>query len=496
MSPPLRPWAISAAVAILILTAGPFFAATTFIGDDHLFLAFSRYVSNPLAAFVRDHHGGEFYRPLPMALWWLLARLGNGAVFPFALTALVLHTAVAVQIAILLSGVGEPRRVAWLSGTLFFLFPQTLEGAYWFSASTDLLATTAALASLIALVRRRYLLSALLAACAYLCKETALVLPLLGVVVLARRDGGWKRRHLAAVAPHLALAAGFLLVRWLVLGGWGGAADDRAGLGGKLVQLASGIVHVVTGAAILPAPLAWTLGAVFLAGAVLHAARRQRGGEPAPWLPVAFTGAALLPLLAADWAVGARYFYLPAIGVAWLGGRWLKGASAAALAMVASTLLGLGFAQAIVRRHDVTAYDARVAAAVQAVSDGAAAGHTAFHVTAGIKDLDLIAKAQPRLRPFELRLLVLPDVPASFVVVPPALEPSLKFLTASPPIPPSGAYHFGEHRIVGLPRRGDDPTLAEVVSHLPDIRFIRLLSTASGGIVARDVTAEVRRTLD
>jgi hypothetical protein len=211
---------------------------------------------------------------------------------------------------------------------------------------------------------------------------------------------------------------------------------------------------------------------------------------------VAFIGAALLPLLAADWAVGARYFYLPAIGVAWLGGRWLSGVSAAALAMVASTLLGLGFAQAIVRHHDVTAYDARVAAAVQAISEGAAAGHTVFHVTAGIKDLDLIAKARPHLLPLESRLLVLPDVPASFVVVPSARESSLKFLTASPPIPPSGAYRFGEHRIVGLPRRGDDPTLSEVVSRLPDIRFIRLLSSPDGGVIARDVTAEVRRTLD
>ncbi|HET6282076.1 MAG TPA: hypothetical protein VFH73_14005 [Polyangia bacterium] len=490
------PVAVIAAVAVLVLTAAPFFLATTFIGDDHLFLSFSRYVPNPLAAFVRDHHGGEFYRPLPMTLWWLLARLGNGAAFPFALTALVLHTAVAVQISFLLSGIGEPRRAAWIAGGLFFLFPQTLEGSYWFSASTDLLATAATLASLTALARRRHLVSALFAACAYLCKEAALVLPLLGLIVLARRDRALIRRHLSTVAPQVALAAGFVLVRWLVLGGWGGAGDDRAPLGGKLLQLGSGVVHVVTGDAILPAPLAWTAGLLFFGGGLLHAAGRERRGEPAPWLPVLFIGAALLPLLAADWVVGARYFYLPAVGLAWLGGRWLSGGSAPALAMVGSTLLGLSFAQAIARRHDVTVHDARVAAARQAVSDGVAHGHVVFHVTAGIKDLDLIIKADPQMRPLESRLLVLPDVPASFIVVPPALESSLKFLSASPPIPPSGAYRFGGHRIVGLPRRGDDPTLAEVVRQLPDIRFIRVLSSEGSGIVAHDVTAEVKRTLD
>ena len=483
---------------VLVLTAAPFFLATTFIGDDHLFLAFSRYVSNPLAAFVRDHHGGEFYRPLPMTLWWVLGRLGSGAVFPFALTALVLHTAVAVQIALLLSAIGEPRRAAWIAGTLFFLFPQTLEGAYWFSASTDLLATAATLsapdrAGSAALPggARRCLPRALIFA-----REAALVLPLLGLIVLARRDGSLIRRHLSAVAPQVALAAGFVLVRWLVLGGWGWGGGRPRPLGGKLIQLGSGVVHVVTGDAILPAPLAWTAGLLFLGGALLHAARRERRGEPVSWLPFLFIGVALLPLLAADWVVGARYFYLPAVGLAWLGGRWLSSGSARPVAMVGSALLCLGFAQAIARRHDVTVYDARVAAARQAVSDGVAHGHTVFHVTAGIKDLDLVIKADPHLRPIESRLLVLPDVPASFVVVPPALEPSLKFLIASPPIPPSGAYRFGEHRIVGLPRRGDDPTLAEVVRQLPDIRFIRLLSSPGSGIVARDVTAEVKRTLD
>ena len=74
----MTPIARRAAFALLaIVVAAPFFVATTFIGDDHLFLACARYVPNPLVAFVRDMHGGEFYRPIPMVVWWVLGRATN-----------------------------------------------------------------------------------------------------------------------------------------------------------------------------------------------------------------------------------------------------------------------------------------------------------------------------------------------------------------------------------------------------------------------------------
>src|SRR4030095_14787523 len=72
----------------VLAVAVPFFASTTFTGDDHLFLAFARYAPNPLRAFVNDQHGGEFYRPFPMTVWWLLGRWGHGSALPFATLAL------------------------------------------------------------------------------------------------------------------------------------------------------------------------------------------------------------------------------------------------------------------------------------------------------------------------------------------------------------------------------------------------------------------------
>ena len=91
--------------------AVPFFTSTTFFGDDHLFLTFARHVHNPLRAFTTDLHGGEYYRPLWMVFWWVLAR-GGGAL-PFAAVALLLHVAAGGLVWLLLRSMGRPPRVAW-----------------------------------------------------------------------------------------------------------------------------------------------------------------------------------------------------------------------------------------------------------------------------------------------------------------------------------------------------------------------------------------------
>ena len=152
----------------------------------------------------------------------------------------------------------------------------------------------------------------------------------------------------------------------------------------------------------------------------------------------------------------------------------------------------LGALQAAARRSEIVEYEARLGAARRAVVEGARRGARVFHIDGGIKDLDLAVKEDPALAPVADELLVLGDVPASFVALPPALAPRAAFLLAAPPLPPSGAYRFGDARVVGLARRGDDPTLDEVVARFPDIRFIRLRSTPGGRVIGRDVTEQVR----
>ena len=87
-----RARAAALAGALLVAVAVPFFVATTFHGDDHLFRAFARHAPHPFVAFVSDAHGGEYYRPLPMAAWWLLGGPGAGST-PCAALAFLLHGA-------------------------------------------------------------------------------------------------------------------------------------------------------------------------------------------------------------------------------------------------------------------------------------------------------------------------------------------------------------------------------------------------------------------
>ena len=483
--------AVGVAVGLALLVGVPFFAATTFIGDDHLFLAFSRYAPNPLLAFVHDQHGGEFYRPLPMLLWWGLGRLAPATPAAFGALALLLHLTVAALTGHLILIVEGDRRVAAAAALLFFVAPSTREAAYWYSASTDLLATAFGLGAIGALARGRRGLAVALFAAACWSKETAVVLPMVAAVALAMREPETRSAAVAKrVAVFIPVVAAYAVVRTLVLHGVGGSGDVAAPWGGKAVQLAAGLLHAVTGTQILSEPIALTVGMTAWALLILGVARAAR--RPGPRLgaagPAVILVLTILPLPAAPWIVGARYFYFPAVAIAWLAAARLRRVPVPVLVGVVCALAGLGLGQDLARRGEVTAYEARLAEARRGVVSGLAAGFTTFHVDAGIKDLDLAVKEDPRVRGREAALLVLGDVPASFVALPAEGGPDVDFLLARPPLPPAGAYRFGAHRVVGLAREGDDPTLDDVTRRFPRLRFLRLRPGPNGRVIARDVT--------
>ena len=482
--------------AIGLAVAPPFFTATTFTGDDHLFLTFARHVRSPLAAFVSDLHGGEYYRPLWMALWWVLGQ--GDSPWPFRMAALGLHAGAALLLAALLRAVGRPRPVVAGAAVLLLLAPQNLAAAYWFSASTDLLATVFVLSALLAVARGRFGLAALASLAAYLSKESSFVLPLLSALVLwARREGDpsappSRRATLLGLGVQALLLAAVCGARRAILHGWGGGGDPRPGLLGTTLQIFGGCAQVFTGDALLPAPAAFAVGATLLALAAFTIAR-QAGG-PARFAPLAFTAVAVAPLVAAGWAVGARYYYLPAVGIVWAAAEAARNLGLPARAATAAVLVVLGLAQAASRGQDVKSYDRRVGAARRAIAAGLRAGHHVFHVDGGIKDLDLAVKEDPALEAGDI--LVLSDVPASFAIIPARFQGVAAPLKASPPIPPSGAYRFGDVEVVGLARRGDDPDLDEVLRSFPDLRFIRLRAVAGGQVIARDLTEPITRRLD
>ncbi len=502
---------VAGAALMVLCVAVPLFAATTFFGDDHLFLAFARHEHHPWRAFVSDLHGGEYYRPLWMLFWWLLAHAGGAAVF--AAASLLLHAGASVLVGVLLRSVGRPDPVAAGAALLVFLSPQNLATAAWFSATTDLLATTFVLLALVAVARGRAVASLLATAAACLSKESAYALPLLSaIVILAERsrppasdlrDGSGSEPEAGSRRPvflsqgYMAVVAQAVVVlavagvRRAVLHGWGGAGEPGSGVLARPVQIAAGLAKTFTGDEVVPLPVALIAGAAVL-GIALWAAVRRTGGV-GRFAPFALAVAAAVPLLGAGSAVGGRYDYLPSIGLCWAVAEALADAGTAAWVTIGAALLLIGGAQGAVRRQDVVSYERRLAAARRAVQAGVGAGHHVFHVDGGIKDLDLAIKEDPALE--GAGLLVLGDVPASFAIVPPALEAAARPLLAVPPIPPSGAYRFGDVRVVGLARRGDEPDLSEALSWFPDLRFVRLMRAPGGQVVARDVTARIERRM-
>ncbi len=500
----MRAKVIVAATLLLGLVAWDFAAATTFVGDDYLFLAFARLEANPLLAFVRDMHGGEYYRPAPMLLWWLLDRAGQGATWPFAMAAFLLHAGSAALVVALGRGVGFTLRVALAAGALFLVAPAQREAALWFAASTDLLATLATLAALVCLLRQRrgwQAASVAMAALAYFSKETALVLPLLAVAAkwtAASRqppvaENTWRRREgteflrtcVVPVLPHVGVAGGYLIIRFSVLQGLGGTNNPVAPWWGRGLQIVGGLVHAVAGYAPLPEAVAWLLGGGLLLVAGVFAVRARA------WFSVLWTLLALLPLPAAGWVVGARYFYLPAVGLMFMLAL-AADACGAVVIVVISLLAAVGLGSTATRMGEVCHYRAVLAAARDAVERGAHEGHTIFLVRNAVKDLDLAIKLTTPAELLPRPLLVIPDMPASFVWMPEALADRARFLLARPPLPPAGEYCFGGQHIVGLARREEAPDLDEVLARLPELRFIQLVTDGRGQVTGQDRT-DLRR---
>ena len=485
MAPSLPPLALrrglpALGVAVLLaLVARDFAFASTFLGDDHVFRAYARLEGNPLWAFVADKHGGEYYRPLPMLLWWLSERVFAGHAWGFAAVAFLLHLSCSLLLALVGHRLGLARPTALLAGVLFFVAPAEREAALWFSASTDLLSVAAMLGSLAAFLggtRGRRALSVLLAALAFWSKETALVLPVLLVAAawFQRRGSGVcgsVRSCLLAALPHSAVAAVYLAARFLVLGGWGGTGDPAAPWWGWALQLGGGLVHAVTANEPLPEWVAWLLGAAILAAAATLAWRRHAVAGFALLLAVV----PLLPLPAAGWMVGARYFYLSAAGVMLLAAMALESAGPAAAVTAVTFLVGLGVLSGSQRARDVALHGRAVAAASAAVEDGLRRGYRLFLVRGAVKDLDLAVKlARNPARP-TVAYVVLADIPASFLWLPDEQAARLGFLLARPPLPPAGAYRFAEARIVGQARRDEAPGMDEVLERLPELRIIQLV---------------------
>jgi tetratricopeptide (TPR) repeat protein len=241
---------------------------------------------------------------------------------------------------------------AALAGALVFVVhPAQVESAVWVTQRSNLLCLAGAVGTLILWGGRpgagRLLGGAAAYAFALLSKETAAVVPLLLFLLDLARDGrGW--RHLfgkaRTYAAAVALTAGYVALRWAVVGPLG----QRAYRGeGPVDNLAVGLVswweyarlilfparltvshdQFVSPAAFGPWPWLGLAALLLWLGAAAFLWRRvaPRAGAALVWVP-----AALLPvsgLFPTDTFVAERFLYLPLVGVGALAG-WVYDAAA------------------------------------------------------------------------------------------------------------------------------------------------------------------------
>lgn len=216
---------------------------------------------------------------------------------------------------------GDRSRWAPAAGAalLFAASPTHVECMRWpIAGQQDLQAAALALAALVA-AERRGASSFLLAAAAYLTKESAYPLPAaIGALVLLRRAGASRVRDLAFVAGHGTLACAAFAVRAFVLGGF---KTPYAGGGNADAFLKT----LRTAAEALPSAAMRILGpaALIVAGSGLCvlAVRRPRNTFVAAGAAVAAVlPSLLLPLGGINPNFGGRYLLSTTLVAAWTAG--------------------------------------------------------------------------------------------------------------------------------------------------------------------------------
>lgn len=205
-----------ALVAMILLAAVVYFPAALraeFVDfDDPFFFGFANPalgIGNPefqsgfFAVFDPSRPIANAYLPVAHASLWIDWWLGGGGPLLPHLHALLLHAVAAVVLVRLLFALGAARVVAYGAGALFVVHPALAESVAWVSGRKDLLSGLFVFAALWLVVRwcrRPRALTAigllLCAALAMYAKATAVVLPLLAVLVCLR-VGGTRARFAA-----------------------------------------------------------------------------------------------------------------------------------------------------------------------------------------------------------------------------------------------------------------------------------------------------------
>jgi hypothetical protein len=298
---------------------------------------------------------GHFYRPVWVAWNWAIYKLFGADAVAFHLGSFLLFAALTLEVwALVRLLAGEP--AAWVAGFTFALWPRHGEAVAWLGGSPDLpapLLTVAALLWLYA-IRRPWLAiagAAVLGGAAALGKEIAFVAPLLAAVLLF----AYPRERVRWLAPFAIAAAQLvvLIVRWQVVGGFGGYGYPL-----RASRVAAAVASYVL-AAVTPPQLelgqalpfflcALVVLGLVVAGVVSLYRRRESERLRLAAVGGAWFAISLLPLVTLTVDLndsnGERLLMLASVGVAMVGGalvdlraRWTLAAAAVVLGALCLT---------------------------------------------------------------------------------------------------------------------------------------------------------------
>lgn len=219
-----------------------------FVADDYVFLATSRMVDAPLAAFWQSHFYEPYYfRPIGVLSWWLLTRLFGLDYASHSLINLLLHMANAGLLLWLLRALALRSSAVVAGVVLFALGPFALATMLWPSNRFDLLAAGFLLVQAIAVVRAlqgnvfAVPLAMLAALAACWSKELAYpVATVMACVVLAATTVPWKRRLSLFVALGVAIGAAFFMRHHVLANAYALASAD------PLTQVIDGAAAMIT----------------------------------------------------------------------------------------------------------------------------------------------------------------------------------------------------------------------------------------------------------
>ncbi|MCA8952008.1 MAG: hypothetical protein KDE27_21035 [Planctomycetes bacterium] len=415
--------------------------------DDFLALHYAHDFGNVLHDFVGPQYGATdiwlFYRPLITLSFWFDGLVAGAEPFWSHLSNVLSHGVSTLLVALLWRRFLPDSR-AFLAALLWAAIPGHVGTLAWAVGRVDCHTVVWCLLALLLFVRqcervrrgepaRRWPTLAAFAL-ALMSKELAFVVPALMVLLawLTAAPGTGQRWRFALrqTAPAWLLFAGYLALRWLALGRFGGylgsSYDPAAMFAGLATYVANLAVPLrwsgkaLAAATGLPGWLALAAASAPLLPAILYWGRRPLRLLAA----VLVFGVASAPLAAflagADNVHNLRYFYLPSIVLAGLLAA--PGPLAAGCMMLAWALpfVAVRAEQRAADRESAAAH----AAMLQAAADGAASpmfvaglphsnpSGTAVQLHFGVDRMLLPPFGDGRVRPLALRPLV--DAPAVF----------------------------------------------------------------------------------